>query len=224
MEDKKIIDEERTDITENASDDAADNQTIEELLDSLDKPKDLMAKETAKKEINYSAALREKNQKIQEEKDKVAKLEEQLQALEEENNSMLDTDDNTEALKKIKEMEKKLQEQEERYRIREKQAAQEKNKLKIDRIIEALKVKYKDSELPFDETKVIAEVLKKKKGNAVPEDLEDTYRSMLLKKIMDDRHKKEGITEGSSMTNVEPSKSIPKTKEEVIEKWLKRKK
>jgi len=192
-----------------------------------EEPKETFAEAAAKKEINYAAALREKNRRIQEEKRKREELEQRLAELEsqkaenevdEDLGTIFGEDKDDEVKKELEEVKKELEELKQ-------QRAKDALQRQLDATLKRLKEKYKDSPLPFDENKVLVETLKRKpNGTATLDDIEIVYRSMLLDKIEEDRHRKEGVTEGSSQVGVEPEINKNLSYDEIIERWLKQKK
>lgn len=223
---KELENKENENITNDEKLDTENEESLDDFFKNLDleEPKNKLAENQARKDINYAVALKEKNVKIQEEKAKIAKLEAKLDELNKENEAMLGIDEENVIQKQLKEVQKKLDAAETRSVEKDKLATEQKERALLDSTIEALKEKYKDSRLPFNETKVIAAVLKQNKERATPRDLEKAYESMLLKKMLEDEHKEKGTTEGGSIVGVETPKEEHGSYDEKIEEWLKNKK
>jgi len=174
-------------------------------------------KEQLTKKINYSAALKEKNRKIQE-------LKAQLEALkaEKEATNQNDVDDlfnlDTEEDDVKKELEALKSElnmlKQEREREREEKQRQQ-ARTQLDRTIDSLKAKYQD----FDETKVLGEVFRRKGEYATLEDLELVYKAMKAEELLQSQNVKNAVTEGGSAGQPVTTKKY-KSYDEVIKEII----
>ena len=173
------------------------------------------AKNKVVKQINYSAALKEKNRKIQELKQRLreleAKQETQPVAEEEETFDLFEEDKD----KKIKELESKIARIEEEFAKRKEQEKLQQARTQLDAEISRLKQAYPD----FDENRVLAELIRRKGEYATLKDIELVYKALKAEEILKQQAVKTAVTEGGSAGKATPEKKF-KTYEDVVKEFL----
>lgn len=179
-------------------------------------------KEQLTKKINYSAALKEKNRKIQELKAQLEALKAQQETLQTQKQETDDVDelfnlesDESDVKKELEALKSELNMlKQEREREREQKQTQQ-ARMQLDRTIESLKAKYSD----FDETKVLGEVFRRKGEYATLQDLELVYKAMKAEELLQNKEVKNAVTEGGSVGQPVTKKKY-KSYEDVIKEVI----
>jgi len=204
-------------VTEEKPVESSNEESVAEESNGVVEPEKV--KEQLTKKINYAAALKEKNRRIQELKAQLEALKAQQEAVKEETNDVdelfnLESDE-SDVKKELEALKSELNMlKQEREREREQKQLQQ-ARSQLDRTIDSLKAKYPD----FDESKVLGEVFRRKGEYATLQDLELVYKAMKAEELLQSQNVKNAVTEGGSAGQPVTKKKY-KTFKEAVEDIL----
>lgn len=194
-------------------------------VEEVKEPTEEVEEVPEKKEINFSAALKEKNAKIQELKKELKDKEDLIERLTNMGfGETADTDEVSEQVKKItaelQAKEKELEELKSYKDTHEKDSIVKQAQIDLENELARLEKKYPD----FDRIKVMGRVVEVKGKFGTLKDLEDSYKVLKYDQSVLEKKSKEAITEGSSGAGVKPPTDKPKSYDEAAERWLQKNK
>jgi len=200
----------------------------EEIKEVIPEPEEVIPEVTEtseKKEINFSAALKEKNTRIQELKRKLKEAEELNETLTGLGfGETADADEMSERIKTItaelQEKNKELEELKKFKETHERDTVVKQAEIDLENELVRLEKKYGD----FDRLKVMGRIVQKKGNAATIADLEESYLAMEYEQERLQRKSEEAVTEGSSVAGVKPPTTKPIDYDDAAERWLQKNK
>jgi outer membrane murein-binding lipoprotein Lpp len=168
------------------------------------------------KKINYSAALKEKNRKIQQLKTEMEQMKQRLEEAEKEKEEAFNlglTPDVEDLKKEIDTLKQQIAKSEEERRKEKEQQERIRAKAQLDNLLASLKKKYPD----FDEAKVLTETYKRKGENATPADIELVYLAMKAEALEKSKKLDKATTEGTSQQQAVGKKKYKSVEEAIAD-------